>query len=98
VLLFIIILVRVIPVPAWLMLGIWFALQIVNGTMTPTDGGGVAYWAHAGGFIAGLVMVVPMWLARGGTDFWQRTQGLPPHPAARYEVTRSRIPTVRRLR
>jgi membrane associated rhomboid family serine protease len=98
VLLFIIIFVRIIPVPAWLMLGVWLALQLFSGTFAPTDGGGVAYWAHVGGFLAGLVMVVPLWLARGGPAFWNRTHGKPDHPATQYEVTRSRIPSVRRLR
>ncbi|MEX0367175.1 MAG: rhomboid family intramembrane serine protease, partial [Ruegeria sp.] len=54
----------------------------------------VAYWAHAGGFIAGGLMTVPLWLRRGGPAFWRRTDGRPPHPEARYAS--SRIPKVRR--
>ena len=59
-------------------------------------GGGVAYWAHAGGFIAGLLLTIPLWLRRGGTGFWNRTHGKPPHPEFVYAP--SRLPTVRRRR
>jgi membrane associated rhomboid family serine protease len=89
---------RVIPVPAWIMLGLWFGFQVINGAITPTDVGGVAYWAHAGGFVAGFALTVPVWLRLGGPGFWNRTHGLPPHPEATYPVTASRIPTVRRRR
>jgi hypothetical protein len=49
--------------PAWVMLGYWFALQFLAGTATLSlahmgrDVGGVAVWAHVGGFIAGVVMI-----------------------------------------
>lgn len=98
VLIFLLVFVRVIPIPAWIVLGVWFGTQLFSGFTTPTDGGGVAYWAHAGGFVAGLVLAVPLLLARGGTGFWGRTHGVPPHPEAEYQVTKSRIPTVRRMR
>ncbi|MEM1386159.1 MAG: rhomboid family intramembrane serine protease [Pseudomonadota bacterium] len=91
-----IIIFKVIPLPAWLMLGAWFGLQIFNGAGSNPDTGGVAYWAHAGGFIVGLLLVVPLWLKRGGTRFWNRTEGHPDHPEARYELKRSSIPQVRR--
>lgn len=87
---------RVFPVPAWAMLGLWFALQVFNGSYTDAATGGVAYWAHAGGFVAGLVLALPLWRARGGPGFWSRTHGLPPHPGTTYAPTR--IPTVRRRR
>jgi membrane associated rhomboid family serine protease len=52
---------RVIPVPAWAVLLWWFFLQVISGVMTPMDpevvSGGVAVWAHVGGFIAGVVLV-----------------------------------------
>lgn len=73
---------KILPVPAWLMLAVWFGLQLVQGVLTPAGGGGVAYWAHAGGFVAGLVLVLPVWLARGGRGWWARTEGHPPHPEA----------------
>jgi hypothetical protein len=66
--------------------------------MTPTDAGGVAHWAHAGGFIAGLVLTLPLWVRLGGPAFWTRTHGHPPHPDATYSLTRSRVPSVRRMK
>lgn len=92
----IVIFIRILTVPAWIMLGLWFAIQVFSGVSMPVDGGGVAFWAHAGGFVAGLVLALPLWLRRGGSGFWARTHGLPPHPGARYAP--SRIPTVRRRR
>lgn len=46
-------------VPALVFVGIWFILQILQGTaelLTPSSGGGVAWWAHIGGFVAGLAL------------------------------------------
>jgi membrane associated rhomboid family serine protease len=45
-------------VPAYLMLGYWFLLQILGGLPSlGEESGGVAFWAHAGGFIAGAVLI-----------------------------------------
>lgn len=96
VLIVIVIFIRIVPIPAWLVLGIWFAIQLFSGAATPTGGGGVAYWAHAGGFVAGIVLLMPVWLGRGGPRFWRRTRGQPPHPETQYR--RSAIPVVRRRR
>ncbi|WP_028955882.1 rhomboid family intramembrane serine protease [Sulfitobacter sp. 20_GPM-1509m] len=85
---------RIFPIPAWVMLMLWFGMQFIGGLGANPDAGGVAYWAHAGGFVAGMVFVIPLWLRRGGTVFWSRTHGHPPHPEAQY--VRSRIPKVRR--
>ena len=95
---FFIVFFRVFPVPAWIMLGVWFALQVGSGVMIRADEGGVAHWAHAGGFVAGLVLALPLWLIRGGPAFWNRTHGRPPHPEATYPVSKSRIPIVRRMK
>jgi membrane associated rhomboid family serine protease len=47
-----------IAVPAYLMLGYWFLLQILGGVPTlGDDKGGVAFWAHAGGFVAGAALI-----------------------------------------
>ncbi len=46
--------------PALLYMGMWFLLQFLQGTwelLMPRIGGGVAWWAHVGGFVAGLVLV-----------------------------------------
>ncbi|KNG94150.1 rhomboid family intramembrane serine protease [Pseudaestuariivita atlantica] len=87
---------RIFPIPAWIMLGLWFALQLFSGVAVDTSAGGVAYWAHAGGFIVGLALTVPLWLRRGGPRFWDRTEGHPPHPEATYKLTPSSIPKVPR--
>ena len=87
---------RIFPVPAWVMLAVWFALQVFYGVATAADGAGVAYWAHAGGFLVGFLWVLPLWLRRGGTRFWSSTHGTPPHEAARYRLNNSRIPIVRK--
>ena len=44
--------------PAWVMLGYWFLIQFVSGWVSfGGEGGGVAFWAHIGGFVAGIVLV-----------------------------------------
>lgn len=96
VLLILIVFFRVFPVPAWIMLLIWLAMQFIGGVGADPDTGGVAYWAHAGGFIVGMVLVVPLWLRLGGPSYWTVTHGQPPHPEARYKFTASRIPKVPR--
>ena len=50
-----------VAVPSIFMLGYWFFIQLASGIPTLQDaGGGVAFWAHAGGFIAGMLLVRPM--------------------------------------
>jgi membrane associated rhomboid family serine protease len=89
---------RIFAIPAWIVLGIWLALQIFSGVATPTDAGGVAYWAHVGGFVAGLVLTLPAWRRRGASSYWQATAGHPPHPETQFKGARSNIPLVRRRR
>ena len=48
--------------PAWVTLGYWFAMQFLSGAATSIanyseTGGGVAFWAHVGGFVAGIVLI-----------------------------------------
>lgn len=100
VLVIIVIIFKIFPMPAWLMLGIWFALQVFNGLSMDLSGGGVAYWAHAGGFVAGVVVMLPVFFRRGGRAWWAQTHGKPPHQEVNYVVDRegrSRIPRVRRV-
>jgi membrane associated rhomboid family serine protease len=44
-------------IPAGIVLVMWFALQLLSNTMTPAGQGGVAFRAHIGGFIAGMVLI-----------------------------------------
>ena len=55
---FLIIIVRVIPLPAWVLLVQWMVIQVWSGVSTyGAGGGGVAFWAHIGGFVAGVVLI-----------------------------------------
>ncbi len=47
-----------IAIPAWVMLGYWFFIQLASGVLTAgNDVGGVAFWAHVGGFLAGVALI-----------------------------------------
>ena len=51
-----------IPVPAWLMIGLWFLQNLLSGYATIADaaagGGGVAWFAHIGGFLFGMLVAM----------------------------------------
>src|SRR5512140_3407741 len=54
--------IRIIPIPAWVVLLGWFGVQLLSGLpqLNPLDphvSSGVAYWAHIGGFVTGLALV-----------------------------------------
>jgi hypothetical protein len=58
-----------VSVPAVVFLGFWFVTQFFSGTMALADGqnaGGIAWWAHVGGFLGGVLL---LWL------FPQRDRG-----------------------
>jgi len=84
---------KVIPVPAWLMLGLWFLFQVLDGSTTNVAQGGVAYWAHAGGFVLGALFTLPVMIRR-------RAAGVisPGAAPARRDLNTTDIPTVRRRR
>jgi membrane associated rhomboid family serine protease len=48
---------RLVNVPAWILLGLWFGMQLVSGLMRAPGTPGVAFWAHIGGFVSGLILV-----------------------------------------
>ena len=49
---------RIMPIPAWVFLGIWIGMQFLGlGAAATGDGGGIAYAAHLGGLFAGLGLV-----------------------------------------
>lgn len=53
---FFILFLDIVEIPAIFFLGVWFLLQVLHGSLSSgVDGGGVAFWAHAGGFAAGLL-------------------------------------------
>ena len=73
----------VVPLPAWVVLGLWIALQIFSAAMSKPGEPGVAWWAHIGGFAAGVVLILP--LRRRGVRLFDRGEE---HPV----ITRTLIP------
>jgi membrane associated rhomboid family serine protease len=61
-------------IPALIVLGIWFALQLFSG-LAPGGEAGVAFWAHIGGFVAGLVFV--SFFIRPGVPMLERPRHRP---------------------
>jgi membrane associated rhomboid family serine protease len=62
-----VILFPVVEVPAFFFLGFWFVLQLIQAGLTGSAGaagGGVAWWAHLGGFVVGAVMLLLILLTR----------------------------------
>jgi membrane associated rhomboid family serine protease len=73
------IIIRIIPVQAWLVLIWWFVLQVLTGLpqltrVSPEVSGGVAVWAHIGGFVAGLVLI-KLFAVRSRVEAHKRAHG-----------------------
>ena len=49
---------QLIKIRALYVLGFWFVLQFINSSMTSSQGGGVAYAAHIGGFVSGMILIL----------------------------------------
>lgn len=49
--------IRTVEVPAMVVLGFWFALQFLNALIMNGSEGGVAWYAHVGGFVAGMILI-----------------------------------------
>tara|TARA_B100000029_G_scaffold510909_1_gene603576 strand:- start:906 stop:1610 length:705 start_codon:yes stop_codon:yes gene_type:complete len=49
---------QIIKIKALYVLGFWFILQFINSSMMSTEGGGVAYAAHIGGFVSGMILIL----------------------------------------
>ena len=57
-LIFLVFYIRVLLLPAWVLLAQWFVIQLISGAGTlGAEGGGVAFWAQIGGFVAGLALI-----------------------------------------
>jgi len=66
--------ITVVRIPAFALLGFWFLLQFFSGigSLGPSSqSGGVAYWAHIGGFLLGVIVVIIYKLATQ-QDIWPR--------------------------
>jgi len=46
-------------IPAWVLLGIWILMQVGNSMAMSVEGGGVAWFAHIGGFAVGALLILP---------------------------------------
>ena len=76
-LVFLFIFITRITVPAWMMLGYWFLLQVLGGLpMLAQESGGVAFWAHTGGFVAGMIVI---WLFRNPALVARRMRVVSPY-------------------
>ena len=76
--------IRLMYFPAWIALGFWFLLQLFSSILSGGQaGGGVAWWAHIGGFLAGILLVGifkkrgvrffnPPQVRRGGQAEWSQ--------------------------
>ena len=62
-------------IPALIMIGFWFVTQLLSGVMSlgvTEQTAGVAFWAHVGGFIAGLVLVLLLRQPRPAASYGYR--------------------------
>jgi membrane associated rhomboid family serine protease len=69
---------QLLEVPALIVLGFWFALQLLNGVVTlgpETAEGGVAFFAHIGGFVFGLAVGLLLRVVGAGTGRERRSIG-----------------------
>jgi membrane associated rhomboid family serine protease len=79
-------------IPASWLLGLWIAFQVISGLSAGSAGGGVAWWAHVGGFVAGALLVHPF---RRGKVRTPGDSGLPSARAPAMSSGRTRIPDSR---
>ena len=67
--------------PAWGVLGVWIGYQVINALTSGGVGGGVAWYAHIGGFVAGALLVIPM--RKRGVPLFDRIPVRPSNRPAR---------------
>ena len=69
---FLVIFLDIVEIPAVFLLGLWFLLQVGHGALSSGEpGGGVAFWAHVGGFAAGAVVGLYLRARRGSQrHYW----------------------------
>jgi hypothetical protein len=64
-----------VELPAYIFLGFWIFIQVISAGFTRSDVGGIAWFAHIGGFVVGLVMVkVFQWIPHTGMSETVRRQ------------------------
>ena len=68
-----------INIPAVIFIGLWFVSQLFSGLLSlsgSASSAGIAWWAHVGGFLFGLIMSYPFTVGRGGQN-WHRDEYYP---------------------
>ena len=91
---------RIINVPAWILLGLWFVMQLASGLEQGRGNPGVAFWAHAGGFVTGMILFTV--LRSRGTALFQPQRSTvfataPPGAFARNRrISRGSVPSAGR--
>ncbi len=60
---------RVTQLPSYVFLGIWFLYQFLFGVSSVGAKGGVAYFAHIGGFVAGVLLALPFKIKKKNIDY-----------------------------
>ena len=90
VLVFIFLFIRVVNVPAVIVLGLWFLGQVLSGAASPMGEGGVAVWAHIGGFLAGVVLVALF--RQSQRTLWQEARSRPFQVMPAQAVRRGSVP------
>jgi hypothetical protein len=56
-----------VEIPAFVFFGYWILIQLFSASLTPKNVGGVAFWAHIGGFVVGLIFIkIFDWIPRTG--------------------------------
>jgi len=81
-----------VELPAYLFLGFWILIQVISAGLTRSEVGGIAWFAHIGGFVVGLVMVkVLQWVPRTGMSetVRRRTER---HTTPRLQTVRPQYP------
>lgn len=63
---------NIVSLPAYVVLGLWIGFQFLNVYFAGPGQGGVAWWAHIGGFVAGVILIVPM--RQRGVPLFDRRQ------------------------
>jgi membrane associated rhomboid family serine protease len=59
----------IVNIPAWILLSLWFAMQLLSGLARSPGTPGVAFWAHVGGFVSGIILAI--WLRPRGLALLQ---------------------------
>jgi membrane associated rhomboid family serine protease len=79
-----------IELPAWVVAGGWFAWQLMSGvgSLGAAQAGGVAFFAHVGGFVAGLVLIRPFHAGRSRVEQDRWSGWKPPSRAERPRIER----------